>query len=301
MDSKNTAHTRKAKNPTPDFERVKTDKPQLPFLTKLRNYVHHCAFKPSAWVGFALMKQSHQFVVKDKEGNYQARQRQMREERQKALEAFCRASAQYVDLVSFHVRRDITQLAKECGLVTESEAGNLSITRLSRLVEEFLVQHGLAEKNLGGPQIWDPIEKYYISAFVTVTPKFFEMCGISEDELWAEREKRMDYIKLGVDECDAGCRSLRVVQQKAMQAHVREAFKRRREANKINKKSRLAKRLEKMSNAEQLEVCAQRVIARADKSGNLDVLDTQMLTELALQERSMLLKHLEYVNKYPPH
>jgi hypothetical protein len=86
-----------------------------------------------------------------------------------------------------------------------------------------------------------------------------------------------------------------------MQAHVREAFKRRREANKINKKSRLAKRLEKMSNAEQLEVCAQRVIARADKSGNLDVLDTQMLTELALQERSMLLKHLEYVNKYPPH
>lgn len=103
--------------------------------------------------------------------------------RRKAIDALLQALCFHYDPLANRVNAAITTLAMECGLATESDAGNLSITRATRALKFLADDLGLLTYNTE----YDPDIGCYIPTDITFPPALFDALEISDEAVAAAR------------------------------------------------------------------------------------------------------------------
>nr|CAA07301.1 RepA2 protein [Buchnera aphidicola] len=117
--------------------------------------------------------------IDPKTGNILSRFRRLNENRACAMRAIFVAMLYYYDTQSHVVQASIKKLSDECGLSTISSSGNISITRASRLISEFMEPMGLIKcKKIKNVLINNNIHKK-----IFLTPMFFMLLNISQSTI----------------------------------------------------------------------------------------------------------------------
>mgnify|MGYP003365311129 CR=1 FL=1 len=109
--------------------------------------------------------------------------------RRKAIDALLQAICFHYDPLANRVNAAITTIAMECGLATESAAGNLSITRATRALK-FLAELGLLTYHTE----YDPDIGCYIPTDITFTPTLFEALEVSDEAVAAARRSNAEWV-----------------------------------------------------------------------------------------------------------
>ncbi|MBN7819321.1 plasmid replication initiator RepA [Bowmanella yangjiangensis] len=218
--------SRKAKNPRPYFSAPKHHKARPGVIRRWQSWTES---KPvHLWTGFQLLKVSG------------SRSRNIRPERQVALAATVQAMLHHLNLVTHQVEACVETLADTCALSTVSKAGNKSITRVSRLINDLLEPAGLVTTE----KVWDKNLGCWIPKYIEVQPLFFEMLGISMHYVEKEQARRQAYAqKLLVSDSEAGLLSISELKHRAKLHHINQAFKRRKQKLEEKSQKRLASRL----------------------------------------------------------
>lgn len=110
--------------------------------------------------------------------------------RLRAIEALLQGICFHYDPLANRVNATLTTIAIECGLATESEKGNLAITRATRALQSLAKDFGFitySEKE------WDPSIGCNIPTDITFTRAFFEALDISEEAVVAARKSRAEW------------------------------------------------------------------------------------------------------------
>jgi|GEM_PF-2673914 len=211
------------KNPSPVFDKPGHHKARPAFLRACGTFLTK---RPaSAWDGWQLI----QHVMGRSKVNVHAC---------KAIDAVFIAIAHFVDLKSGVVQANVTKIAELTGLVTQSKAGNVSITRCSRVIERA-IDAGILE----GELVWDKKLGYWLPKFINVTDEFWK---IAHPEGLAgylrAREQQFTYQNKGMVD---GNDWLTVTQAKEIRrlAHIKYAFEYRKNQQSRAKARRLAKQL----------------------------------------------------------
>ncbi|QCI16273.1 plasmid replication initiator RepA [Buchnera aphidicola] len=156
--------------------------------------------KRSAFVCYAMKKASEIDVARNnlnytllpidpKTGNILLRFRRLNEHRACAMRAIVLAMLYYYNVNSKLVEASIEKLADECGLSTFSNSGNKSITRASRLINEFLEPMGFIKCR----RIKRRSISNYIPKKIYLTPMFFMLCNISQSKIDDFLSKQVKY------------------------------------------------------------------------------------------------------------
>ncbi|QNS02118.1 MAG: replication protein RepA (plasmid) [Buchnera aphidicola (Pentalonia nigronervosa)] len=156
-----------------------------PFFTPPDNKI-----KKSTFVCYAMKKASEIDVARSnlnctlvpidpKTGTVLPRFRRLNAHRASAMRAIVLAMLYHFDIHSNLVNASIEELADECGLSTFSNSGNKSITRVSRLINEFLEPMGFVKckKKIRNAS------NHYISKQIFLTPMFFMLLNISQSTI----------------------------------------------------------------------------------------------------------------------
>nr|WP_015060120.1 plasmid replication initiator RepA [Buchnera aphidicola]ACX50529.1 putative replication-associated protein [Buchnera aphidicola (Diuraphis noxia)]ACX50536.1 putative replication-associated protein [Buchnera aphidicola (Diuraphis noxia)]ACX50543.1 putative replication-associated protein [Buchnera aphidicola (Diuraphis noxia)]ACX50550.1 putative replication-associated protein [Buchnera aphidicola (Diuraphis noxia)]ACX50557.1 putative replication-associated protein [Buchnera aphidicola (Diurap len=117
--------------------------------------------------------------IDPKTGNILPRFRRLNEHRACAMRAIVLAMLYYFDIHSNLVEASIEKLADECGLSTFSDSGNKSITRVSRLINDFLEPMGFVRCK----KIKRKFVSNYIPKKIFLTPMFFMLFNISQSKI----------------------------------------------------------------------------------------------------------------------
>ncbi|ENU5422698.1 plasmid replication initiator RepA [Salmonella enterica] len=120
------------------------------------------------------------------------RKRRPPELRCRAIDALLQAMCFHYDPLAGEtgrVQRSVTNLAIEIGLATESEKGNLSITRVTRTLESLDREFGLVIYDTE----FDPEIGCNVPSNIQFTPALFEALDISPEALAAVRESRAEW------------------------------------------------------------------------------------------------------------
>lgn len=170
------------------------------------------------------------------------RRRRIYEARRKAINAAITAILYFVNIVSREVHASAEQLADQCGLSTVSDAGNKSITRLTRAL--------VMMKGLGLVQYkrrFDRVSRKYFPAEIVVTDTFIELVGISPESWQRAVDQKLNYYnaknskRLGkaITESDYA--------RIAREERLEQVWNRRKTEREINAKKKAAKRAERIA------------------------------------------------------
>lgn len=265
----------RVKNVEPKFN--KPSKAQLKGTSrlhrKLNNLVWAENFKPELWPEWRILLPD--------------RQRRFNKDRVKALVSIFRFIAWHIDIYTLTLNLScFATIAEETGLITQSKAGNKSITRCWRAFSEVLIKAGLAESE---KMPFDSILKENLPAFITITPLFFELCGIKQEELFAEHERRAIYKGI-VDPALLGYAGIRKLQNEVKRQHIAKNFERlkARKANAYEK--RKAKKALESKHAEQLSLIGAQIIKEFESEGQLALLTPRTLREESLKRQGLYKK-----------
>ncbi|EML2228131.1 incFII family plasmid replication initiator RepA [Citrobacter amalonaticus] len=112
--------------------------------------------------------------------------------RRRAIDALLQGLCFHYDPLANRVNATITTLASECGLLTESCNGTLSICRATRAL------HYLAEelRLITYRTEYDPEIGCYLPTDITFTPHLFEALEVSPEALESVRKSRAEYLNL---------------------------------------------------------------------------------------------------------
>lgn len=164
------------KNPTPCFTPPE-GKSTLPFCRKLMERA----------VGFTdTLAFSMHMAFSRATGK---RHRQPPKLRRTAIDALIQALFFHYDPLGNRVNASITTMAIECGLATESENGNLSITRATRALASLAKDTGLITYET----TFDPEIGCNVPSDIQFTPALFDMLDISPEALASERNSRAEW------------------------------------------------------------------------------------------------------------
>lgn len=108
--------------------------------------------------------------------------------RRRAIDALLQGLCFHFDPLANRVQSSITNLAIECGLATESNGGNLSITRATRALR-FMAELGLITYQTE----YDPQIGCYIPTDITFTSALFSALDISDVAVVAARRSRVEW------------------------------------------------------------------------------------------------------------
>lgn len=169
------SHYRQVKNPNPEFT-SREGKKTLPFCRKLMVKAEGFTsrFDFSAHVAFAR--------------SLGLRRRMPPVLRRRAIDALLQGMCFHYDPLANRVQCSITSLAIECGLATESETGNVSITRATRALQ-FMADLGLITYQTE----YDPQIGCYIPTDITFTPALFSALDVSDVAVAAARRSRVEW------------------------------------------------------------------------------------------------------------
>ena len=170
------AYYRQVKNPNPAFK-PEADKDTLSFCRKLMSKAENfsSSFDFAIYVAFA------------RSNGW--RKRLPPKLRRKAIDALLQALCFHYDPLANRVNASITTMAIECGLATESKAGNLSITRATRALK-FLA-HEL--KLLTYDTEYDADIGCNIPTDITFTPALFAALDVSDVAVAAARRSSAEW------------------------------------------------------------------------------------------------------------
>lgn len=170
-------------NPHPKYVPKPGTKARPGFIQRCRRAVQK--FTVALWVGFVAL-----IPIDPKTKLPLARrQRRIRPECAAGLQAVVECLADNVSIFTGQVWVTIEQIAEMCGLSTTSEAGNYSITRASRLIY-MLEIFGLVEC----VRKWDPVLGIKYPTLIFLTPLFFKMIGIDQND-WELAKKQQEAYK----------------------------------------------------------------------------------------------------------
>lgn len=125
-----------------------------------------------------------------KTGKTIKRHRRLNEHRACAFRAMVQAMLYYFNLSTNTVYASLEQLSDDCGLSTISQAGNKSISRASRLISKFMEPMGF----LKSEKKWDKILGTYMPKIFILTPLFFELFGVTPQQLETAKQKQLEWI-----------------------------------------------------------------------------------------------------------
>lgn len=174
-------------NATPRFEKPVRHKGRPRFIGKAYNVAAKRDI--ASWPGFIPLRP----LI--------GRSRHWNEHRAKALNSMVLAMLHYTNVITWQVETSVDVLTRQCGLDTKSAAGNHSITRGSRLIQD-LGKMGIVE----GEPLWDPVAGSFYYKSIIVTELFWEMVGVGAEEAIKVREQAWEkwrtedaWMKDGVD------------------------------------------------------------------------------------------------------
>jgi incFII family plasmid replication initiator RepA len=201
-----------------------------------------------------------------------------------AIDALLPGLCFHYDPLANRVQSSITTLAMECGLATESKAGNLSITRATRALK-FLAELGL----LTYQTEYDKDIGCNIPTDITFTPALFETLDVSESSVLAARrscsewenrqlEKRGE-PRLGIDE-----------QISRAWRYVRERFRDYQLKHKVHGMKRARARKDAERSRKEIETVVKQQLTREVSAGRFpgNLADLKAEVERRVKERMIL-------------
>ncbi|WAI03418.1 plasmid replication initiator RepA [Buchnera aphidicola] len=171
-------------NPKPVFNPPKNKRKRSTFI--------RYAMKKASEIDVARSNLNYTLLPIDpKTGNILTRFRRLNEHRASAMRVIVLAMLYYFDINSNLVEASIEKLADECGLSTFSDSGNKSITRVSRLINEFLEPMGFVKCK----RVRSQINNKYLPKKIFLTPMFFMLLGISESKKYHYLPTTIEFSK----------------------------------------------------------------------------------------------------------
>ncbi|MFQ2255756.1 plasmid replication initiator RepA [Aeromonas hydrophila] len=157
-------------NATPQFEKPGHHKGRPKFIGKAYNVAAKRDI--ASWTGFIPLRP----LI--------GRSRHWNVHRAKALNSMALAMLHYTNVITWQVETSVDVLTRQCGLDTKSRAGNHSISRGSRLIQD-LEKMGIIEGKLA----WDDVAGCWAYKALTVTALFWDMVGVGSEEAIKVREQ----------------------------------------------------------------------------------------------------------------
>lgn len=126
-------------------------------------------------------------------GKILSRKRCLNKHRIQAIKAVIKAMIYHLDINSNYIKIPIKQISDECGLSTFSKSGKKSISRISRLITEFMEPMGFIKIKKEKNKNTDVISKKII-----LTPLFFLFFNIKKEKIINKKEikKKMKIKKI---------------------------------------------------------------------------------------------------------
>lgn len=112
--------------------------------------------------------------------------------RRRAIDALLQGLCFHYDPLANRVNATMTTLASECGLLTESCNGTLSICRATRALQYLAEELGLITYRTE----YDPEIGCYLPTDITFAPRLFEALDVSPEVLESVRKSRAEYLNL---------------------------------------------------------------------------------------------------------
>ncbi|WP_394293018.1 plasmid replication initiator RepA [Aeromonas rivipollensis] len=156
-------------NATPQFEKPGHHKGRPQFIGKAWNMAAKRDL--ACWPGFIPLRP----LI--------GRSRHWNAHRAKALNQMALAMLHYTNVITWQVETSVDVLTRQCGLDTTSRAGNHSISRGSRLIQD-LEKMGILDCS----RYWDSASGSWFYKSITVTERFWDMVGVGADEAIKARE-----------------------------------------------------------------------------------------------------------------
>ncbi|HDX8941038.1 TPA: incFII family plasmid replication initiator RepA [Klebsiella michiganensis] len=268
---------RQVKNPNPVFTARENQK-TLPFCQKLMTKAEGFTSRFDFSVHVAFMR------------SLGVRKRKPPVLRRRAIDALLQGLCFHYDPLANRVQCSITTLAIECGLATESDAGNLSITRATRALH-FLAELGLITYQTE----YDAQTGCHLPTDITFTRALFDALDVSETAVLAARRSRVEWEnqrrkKQGLEALEADqliAKAWRFVRERfrTWSSQRREHGLKRRQARRDQERSR--KDIEALVKAQ-----VTREMATGKLEKNLDVLKREVARRI--KERMLMSRSESY-------
>jgi hypothetical protein len=262
-----------ASNPNPAFVAPKHHKKRPHIIRKCFNYASSDKAELHNWIGWLLIN------------NRKKRQRAFYKDMQNTMSAMVPAIIHHLNIHTMKVEATIEELTDLCSLSTISKAGNKSISRGSRFMKM------LAEANIiNADGVWDKHNQCWLPKFITVNPHFFEWIGIPYSDIEAAQAKLRRFVKLDyITASELEVLTPIEIRKKAKVAHIRHAFKHRKDNINRKKQARLHKKLNDKTTSQEINEVGQIILSEMSSYEKATV-DLAELKLLINQRRKYLNK-----------
>jgi len=215
----------KPNNLTPLFDKPKHHKARPAFLRACGTNLGKNPL--SKWVGWQLIQHNN-------------KQSKVYQHAHNAMDALAMAIVHFTEIQSGCVNANVSQLAELTGLITESEAGNISISRASRAIIR-MIDADLLE---AAPLVWDKQLGYWLPKFINVTDKFWDVVhpeGLAGYE--KARAQQYAYQCQGVSTPKEWL-SITEAKERRRRTHIKTIFEYRKSKQSKAKERRLSRKLQ---------------------------------------------------------
>lgn len=231
------------KNSAPRFVVPEHHAARPKFLCKAFNYAR--TRRVWMWEGFAYLRP------------HTKRSRAFNRHRAQAIQAGVECMLHHVHITSGMVQASCEQMADLCGLSTVSAAGNKSITRLTRMIDD-LEAFSLIETE----RVWDKTLGMWIPKLIWVTKLFWRMVGLPFEEYQTAQNQQLGYMKRGLLLSEQEQLTLTEARRRAKQQFIERAFEARRRRHQTKRAERRAKALDGLGLDEQRGTLANDLMRR---------------------------------------
>lgn len=210
----------------------------------------------------------------------------------KSMDAIAHALVHFVDLTSGVVEANVTKIAELTGLMTQSKAGNESISRCSRGIVR-LDKAGLVETEL----VWDKNLGCHLPKFINVTDQFWQIVHPEGLEGYLKaREQQLAYRNQGLAN-DNEWLTVTEAKERRRLAHIKNAFEYRKYGQQQAKARRIAKQMKETNHLDMRAKIGREILAEVDTCHGL----TPRAFEKMINQRMALYRQIADDGSPPKH
>lgn len=252
-------------NRNPQFIAPPHHKKRPEFIRKAFNFAN--TRRVWMWEGFAYLRP------------HTKRKRRFNKHRANAMQAGVLCLIHHLNIVTGLVEASCTDMADMCGLSTYSKAGNLSISRFTRMIDD-LEEFGLIKPE----KVWDRVLGTWIPKMIWVTDVFFLMIGIKPEEYKAAQNQQLGYLKRGLTLDEQEQLTITEAKRRRKRQFIEKAFEARRKKHANKRLEKQAKDFFKKGLDEQRSEIANNLAAQLGSDGlkNLSMQDFKNLVDKRL-------------------
>lgn len=201
-----------------------------------------------------------------------------------AIDALLQALCFHYDPLANRVNASTTTLAIECGLATESEKGNLSVTRATRTLGSLNRDFGLITYKTE----FDPEIGCNVPSDITFTPALFDALDVSPEAVEAARRSRAEWEnrqreKAGLPRLDIG-----ELVSKAFR-YVRDRFREYHRERRLHGLKRRRARRDAERSRKDIEIIVRRELTREIAQQRFPADQKAALLEIARRVKERML------------